>query len=310
MPKLSKKQKGQVILGLILVMVVALGIGLSIVQKSLVDVSTSTKVEQSSRAFSAAEAGIEKALNGDSNKPLNFGDNTSSIKEITDSKLIPCVPGDSGPPPCSQPDGNQQSALEYPPLAKEDVAHVWLANFDSTDNPPTEFYKQNSLDVYWGNSSFLTDNAALELTLVFYGTDPTDDPLTSKYRSRKWYLDNPSAKRASNGFEGVSTCSGYPIGSNGVTYQCKKKLDLPSGKLMLLRARLLYNTNSQPFAVQAPVPCSLANGCFIPPQARNLTSTGASGETQRSVKLFQIKKVVPSYFDYAIFSTLQISKND
>ncbi len=50
-------QKGQLILILILVMTVALSIGLSIVQKSLVDVSTSSKVEQSSRAFQLLRQG-------------------------------------------------------------------------------------------------------------------------------------------------------------------------------------------------------------------------------------------------------------
>ena len=55
-------KKGQILLALILVMTVALAIGLSVIQKSLVDVSTSTKVEQSSMAFSAAEAGIERSL--------------------------------------------------------------------------------------------------------------------------------------------------------------------------------------------------------------------------------------------------------
>ena len=57
-----KEQKGQVILILILVMTVGLAIGLSIVQKSLVDISTASKIEQSSRAYSAAEAGVERAF--------------------------------------------------------------------------------------------------------------------------------------------------------------------------------------------------------------------------------------------------------
>lgn len=282
-------EKGQLILTLVLVMTVALAIGLSIVQKSLVDVSTSTKVEQSSRAFSAAEAGVEQALNSGS-ASVSFGN--SSQAQVTDSGKIPRIPLS----------GTRQDPFEYPPLAKEDVAQVWLADLNSTSNPPDRFYKQNSLEVYWGTSS--TDRAALELTLVYY--------TGGQYSSQKWYLDHPITRNPANNFEPLP-CTGYQVGTN--TYQCKKVLDFssitadPAAVLMLIRARLLYNSTSQPFAVWASWPCSLAgNACFIPPQARNIIATGVSGETQRRVQLFQIDKVVPAYFDYAIFSTGKIEK--
>lgn len=290
-----KAQSGQVILVLILIMTVALAIGLSIVQKSLVDISTASKVEQSSRAFSAAEAGVEKALKGDTSLQ-SFADTSSSIKQIIDTGLIPAVPAV----------GNRQAGLELESLlAKEDVAHVWLADLNSNLNPPATFYTQNTLDVYWGNS--VTDKAALELTLVYF--DGT------AYKSRKWYLDNASAIRTPpNGFDTVSCGGGISekLGEN--QYQCKKILGnsigvnngpLPTG-LMLLRARLLYNVASQPFAVQAVGTCGLA--CSIPPQAREIYSVGSSGETQRTVKVFQLFKVVPPFFDYAIFSAGDINK--
>lgn len=300
-------EKGQIILTLILVMTVALAIGLSVVQKSLVDVSTSTKVEQSSRAFSAAEAGIEKALGGDSSG-VNFSDIGSRTTAVSDTGLIPCIPGATD---CS-PAGSRQDPLEYPPIAKEDVVQVWLADPDSnvrlpdctpidpSGHAPVCYNPSPSrtLDVYWGNSA--TDRAALELTLVYHNV--------TQYVSRKWYLDHDAeaTRRTANSFESV-TCAGS-TGEMLVTsqYQCKKTIDsLPSG-LMLLRARLLYNTTSQPLAVQAVGTCG--QDCSIPPQARNITSTGAAGETQRKVNLFQVNKVVPPYFDYAIFSAGEIAK--
>lgn len=300
------RQAGQIILILILIMTVALGIGLSIVQKSLVDLSTASKVDQSSRAFSAAEAGVEKALKD--NKDLkSFSDTGSQITNITDTGLIPCVPGSPG---CAQQSG-VQAALEYPPLAKEDVVQVWLvdpnANLPNCVSPSV-CYTQTTLDVFWGNSQ--TDKAALELTLIYFDG--------SSYKPRKWYLDNASAGRQQNNFDQVA-CGGYPLGVN--TYQCYIKLGNSSvnvltngalqsivpNTLMLLRARLLYNTNSQPFAVQAVGTCN--PGCSLPPQARSIESTGVAGETQRKVRLFQENKVVPPFFDYAIFSAGQISKN-
>lgn len=293
-----KNKKGQVIIVLILIMTVALAIGIAVIQRSLSDVSTSSKVEQSSRAFSAAEAGIEKTLATGSTTPFTL-DNNAQIQS-TDTGLIPCIPGTTG---CAEA-GTQQAALEYPPLAKEEVAHVWLADPDSLTTPPAEVYKQDRIDVYWGKKD-APDKAALELTLVYYNG--------SQYVNQKWFLDNPSALRTpANNFTTLNVdcrVSGFTINSN--SYQCKYIPSFPqSTGLMLLRARLLYNSTSQPFAVQAytPSPPPSCTNCALPPQQRIITSTGISGSTQRTVKLYQINKVVPPYFDFAIFSTGSVNK--
>lgn len=296
-----KNQKGQVVLLLILVMTVALAIGLSVIQRSLVDVSTSTKVEESSRAFSAAEAGIEKVLSGGVPPFVDFSAENNSSATVTTYE-IPALP--SG--------GNRQDPFECPPgdsrLAKEEVAQIWLAHQDSSGNPPAEYYKQSTLDVYWGNSA--TDMAALEVTIVYYGVDPVDGQI--KYLSRKWYLDHASASRPTdNEFDKVD-CTGNIPGMPG--YQCKKTLGDGSGvgngpllsRLMLLRARLLYNAESQPFAVQGTGNCG--SDCSLPTQAKVLQSKGTSGQTRRIIQVCQMDKVVPSYFDYAIFSENEINK--
>ncbi len=268
-------------------MVIALGFGLSVVQKSLVDISTSGKIEESSRAFSAAEAGIEKALKSDTSA-VNFIDNNSSAT-INDFGLLPALPALNA----------RQNPMEYPVLAKEEVAHFWLADFNSLSNPPTRFYNTSSLDVYWGNSN--SDLAALEVTLVYY------DGIA--YKSQKWYLDNSSAARnPPNGFEQVS-CTGFTPGS--VTYQCYKNLDFSSffnasTNLNLVRTRLLYNSTSQPVAIQGIGTCG--QNCSIPPQQRQLFSTGISGETKRRIQVTKEDQVVIPFFDFAIFSSGDIRK--
>lgn len=300
------KQSGQTILILILVMTVALSIGLSIVQKSLVDVSTASKVEQSSRAFSAAEAGIEKALGGAANcqNCQTFTDTRSEITEITGGiGLIPKVPITGGASIGQDP---QQAALEFPPLAKEDVSQVWLADYTSTDNPPPAFYTQNSLDIYWGTSGItdLANKPAIEVKVIYYAS--------GIYQTKSFYLDSNSSRAATNGFtDASSNCSDSlsfittTSGSNRQFY-CKSTITGLNPILMLMRIRLLYSSTSQPFAVQAVDTCG--KECSIPPQARRITATGASGETQRKVNVFQLNKVVPSYFDYAIFSAGDITK--
>lgn len=306
-------QKGQVILVLILIMTVALAIGLSIVQRSLVDITTASKVEQSSRAFSAAEAGIERLLQTGVLTGFDLP-NDSKVTSLTDSGLLPITIAAGA--------NLQQLPLEIAspasPLAKEEVAQVWLANFNSTtpSSPPNCgpnmqcFYTQNALDIYWGNSA--SDQAALVLTLIYW-----DGP-TSSYTSKKWYLDHSSASRnPSNGFD-TTLCSGNYSEMPG--YRCYVRIGdpsldpafskpgygvLPTG-LILLRARLLYNVSSQPFAVRAVNTCGPA--CSLPPQLRIYSATGESGQTQRKVQIQQQLKVVPPFFDYAVFSAGDISK--
>lgn len=310
-----KNQHGQIILILILIMTVALAIGLSVIQRSLSDVSTSSKVEQSSRAFSAAEAGVEKYLSSGSTV-VNFDNNSSAAVTFSGSSQ-------NGSIPAIVIGFNRQDLMECPPgnskMAKEDVAQVWLADPNSSSNPPTEYYKATGLDIYWGDPAATSqgDKAALELTIVYF--DGT------QYLSLKRYLDQ-SQRSPDNNFDfpgrpnmtpGVTIdCSGAnsPVLSPGAiasTFQCKATIANLLPKLMLLRARMLYNSSSQPFAVQAAAGsvCNAVNtdGC-IPSQAKVFTSTGISGQTQRKIQVCQLQKVVPPYFDYAIFSAGDVNK--
>lgn len=313
--KTGYTEKGQIILLLLLIMVVALAIGLSIVQRSLVDVSTSTKVEESSRAFSAAEAGIERALRTNPSSTIDVAES-----ELQNSAQASVVPSSMLP--------RAQEALEYPPLAKEDIAHVWLAdpNNNVTNNLPTaayngqpvSVYNEATLDIYWGTAN-TTDKPAIELSIIYF--DGTAYQAWKPYgTSPKLFLDSNAARiTAGNGFINantessatvVSSCSSpLPIATSLGTsrnFYCKTSLrSLPAtatSKLMILRARLLYTTTSQPLAVKPTGSASL------PPQAKIYTSTGSSGSIQRKIQLFKLDKVVPFYFDFAIFSAGEISK--
>ncbi|TSC65478.1 MAG: Uncharacterized protein CEO21_400 [Microgenomates group bacterium Gr01-1014_80] len=266
---------------LLLVMTVALGIGLSIISRTLTDVSTSTKVEQSSRAFSAAEAGIEQALK-QNYQPVNFANQSQATVN----------------PPVDLPLAGK--GLEYPPVSKEETAHFWLADPKAslpTCGPPNICYTQPTLDIYWGSPN--SDKAAIEITIINWNG--------SSFQQTKYFYDSDPTRISANGFSSPLTpCSSSisvdtSFGSSRQFY-CKVTLSgLPSG-LMILRARLLYTNVTQPIAV---IP---TGGASLPPQAKVYTSIGTSGNTQRTIQLFSLEKVVPFYLDYAIFSTGSINK--
>ena len=274
--------KGQVLLILLLVMAVGLGVGISIIQRSLTDVSTASRAEQSQRAFSAAEAGIEKALQGTctSDPCISFPDNSATATTQGGGDLP--APG---------------QALEYPPISKESFAHFWLADPSSVTN----YYTQGSIDVYWGNST--ADKAAIELTFIYVDGSGT-------YSNKKYYYDPDIARISNNHFLVPQDPSGICSSSvnletglvGGAKFYCKQTIiGLPSN-LKILRARLLYNYTAQPVALKPVAPGSL------PPQARLIVSTGTSGVTKRTIQLFSIDRVVPFFFDFAIFSAGEINK--
>lgn len=288
--KVILNANGQVILILLLIMSVALAVGLSVVQRSLTDVSTAAKIDQSSRAFSAAEAGIERALSQPAVGFLPTAlDNNAAIGNVDN---LP-VPGPG-------------LAVEYPQNNKEEIAQVWLA---TPQNLSDTVYDGATLDVFWGDPNVSAgDEPAIEIGVTY---ESRDNP--SKYLTKKYFFD-PVINR-DNGFVHVTTCSS--IGSiafsdqspvpKGKTFYCKTTLDLNEditneSKLILVRARLLYTRSPHPIAV-AP-----ESGKSLPTQGRVITSVGISGETQRKVQLFQVDKVVPFYYDYALFAADEIEK--
>lgn len=308
----KKFQSGQVVLILLLVITIGLGVGLSVIQRSISNVSTSTKVEESSRAFSAAEAGIEQALDqlsqGGLPQGVDFSAQNQSQAVIETSGLVP----------------GQNQIFEIEKVKKEDVAQVWLADPDKALDPSSLYYDQKELDVYWGNSGVSAD-PAIEVSVVYlqngeikrkpFYFDPDNDP------------DNPN-RTSSNGFSPPGTdnpdkgkfagCSDTnPVNTSSGTnrkFGCKATLtsldetSLGAGRiLMMIRARLFYTSVDNPLAFEPKGGCP-QKACSFPPQATIIVSTGKSGATQRRVQLFKQDQIAPWYFDYAIFSLAAINK--
>lgn len=292
----KSSQSGQVILILLLVITIGLGVGLSVIQRSVQEVSTSTKIEESSRAFSAAEAGIEQALvqlsEGGPLQNINFPENQSQAV-IDTSGQVPAL--------------NQ--IFELPAISKENVAQLYLATPATAPAASSIFYDQSNLDIYWGDIN-ANPKPAIEVAVLYLQG--------GNIKKKAFYFDPDSARASGNGFTPV-TCSNVGINTsfgNNRDFACKTTLsglgsgDLGVGRVLLLaRARIFYTNTLHPVAF-APLggPCSNNPSCSFPPQATIIISTGTAGQTERRVQLFRQDKFVPEFFDYAIFSLAAINK--
>lgn len=298
------KEKGQVVVLLLLVMVVALAIGLSMISRSVLEVSTSRKSEDSSRAFSAAEAGIEKViqanLNNLGNTPIGVG--AFSLGNQASANIV--IPDSALP--------RDTRALEYPPFGKESFAQFWLVNpnFVTTQN-----YNGNLFYIYFGDPDISkytstvggnpADQPAIEVNIISW------DVTNNKYLAARQYFDSVSGSLPVTGRPSFTTCDqrslvNIPTNDNtAVSFYCRVTVSItntPNYFPVMVRVRVLYSNISHPVALGPKI------GLSLPKQVNIYQSKGTSGSVERTLEVFQQKAVMPQIYDYVLFSAKNLQK--
>lgn len=298
-----KNQTGQIVIIMLLIMVVTLGIGLSVIGRSTTEISTATKTENSSRAFSAAEAGIETAFIQTFDNSYSGEVNLSNQSSANvDAVRIPLA-------------ATPQKAIEYPPFGKDSFAQFWLA--DPTTAAVS--YRNNNFDIYFGDPtpdgdstyyvSHPDDKPAIEVRVVYW--DGTQ--YKSHFEVRDSYNGTNSGRdgfdvggcdevdavtKTNNSEEEKEFYCRVTINSSGATTFYSGDTVFP----ILVRVRLLLSGKSHPVAIKA------TGSATLPLQAKLLTSKGESGGVQRTIEVFQEENVLPHFFDYALFSASSVSR--
>lgn len=287
--KSLKNQSGQIIVLVLLILFLGLTVALSVVSRTLSDLKQTTVTDESSRAFSAAEAGIEEALRTGigAPAPVDLGNKANYQVEITSASGV--------------------AEYAFPQkVAHDDTQQIWLAAHDDSGNVVESAFADLGDKIYveWGDSGDSeAGNTAIEISLIY--KDGGDD-----YKMEKWAVD---PKTRSN-FETAVACpiagsgDNCKIGAGIYTFKYSKELDIASfrggAKIpMALRLRPLYNETPQPLGVKF-----LEAGKSFPAQGREIISTGTSGTVTRKVKVFKSYASLPAIFDYVLFSNSDITK--
>lgn len=312
----NRKSKGQIVIILLLFTLVVLTIGLIITQKSVTDLSTSTSSYNSTQAFSAAEAGISDAIAQNKSSgsfALNNlgGANSQAGYNVTVQKDLPQTKG---------------VGVEFPKgTGKELISQFWLAN----PNDLSAVFPNTTFNVYFGNAGTnpnSSDTPALEVKVLLCAVNGLGN--CTNYYLDSYDLDpnNPRSGPTGNGFTPITCTNPSPIqtvlslnGSQDRKFFCKAPIDLSSSinpnpnspiskapiglRPILVRTRILYSSVPQPVAI---IPSS--SGDSLPPQVDVYTSTGSSGQSSKTVQAVVAHNVVPSLFDYAMFSIGDIQK--
>lgn len=289
MDNLPSSNSGQALLIVLLSMAVILTIVLSILSRSVTDIAVTSREEEALRAFSAAEAGVERALLIGSNTgsfddatfvatSINFG--VSAEEHIYSNKLLT---GES--------------------------ATIWFVDHDEETGELTcgtgqECFTGSQISICWAGSGTSSDQAttpALEIS-IFYVNVPWD---YSTIEIARVTTDPNVARRVTNNF---GDTDGVNCTLEGQDFEFKKTIDFSAsglnipyaapGNLLFGKVRFFYNDDeaqSLGFDVRG-------SGSDLSSQGRKIVSTGTAGEANRKIEVLRTFGELPSIFDAAVFS--------
>jgi Tfp pilus assembly protein PilX len=309
----SRNKAGQALLIILLAMVTITTVVLSIVSRSVSEIEITNKEEDSLRAFTAAEAGIEEALV------------TASLgTQLTESITVPTTGSNTAEISnyTVNVTGYPQTATQfaYPfELSSGDSGAVWLVSRDGvvsqpcTSSTPCFNPASQNLTVCWGNTTptqITSQSPAIELTFiykvsnVYYTTRAVFDPFATRRNSEnKFQVPTSTNGSGCNNVAGESYKFRKDFTTAELTTGVASSLGLPSiaGATELLKVRLLYNTTPQAFGI--------ISNSNLPPQGRQVSSVGESGNSTRKIEAFLLNPSTPSVFDSALYSNTRVVKN-
>jgi len=282
---------GQVILIVLLVMAVGVTIGLSVANRAVTDVKLSTQVEESNRAFSAAETGIEEVLRQElASVPETFGNTVQTDTHTAkyDVKLSPL--------------GTTIDVFAFPDyIADGDYQTVWLVNQLSTGpDVVNRVYNADSIEICFSAEDatvpaievafFAQDGGVLKIARNFY------DPET----------------RGNNFTSVADTSGGYCTTTEGTSYQYRVSIaDLKSfdPTINMTINYIPVALRFRPIYSGAYIAVSPQGGESLPEQGKNIVSTGStdSGVTRK----WSVEQHYPApqdIFDYAVWSGGDLTK--
>jgi len=273
-----KENSGQIVLILVLITVVGLTIGLSLISRTITDVRISTQIEQSGRAFSAAEAGVESALKG---AVAGGPTGTVTFPGVSASYNVANIGGEVAP-------------LSFPLTAVGSTQTVWLADHksDGIDLDENSTYPVGStFTICWGTDP--NKNPALLLSLYY------KDTATNIYKVAKLAYDPiPGRSNFYPKDDNVNSCSN--------NYRYKKTLSatgIPPGDGFGISSSntILLALRIQPVFDDTAI--AIVPTASIPVQGKLITSIGQTATgVVRKIQVTQGYQVLPTLLDFALFS--------
>ncbi|MBI4029224.1 MAG: hypothetical protein HY376_02565 [Candidatus Blackburnbacteria bacterium] len=291
----NSTNSGQALIVVLLVMSVVLTIALSVVSRSITDISVSQKEESALRAIGAAEAGAEKALIAGSGSTCATG---VCLPNAAFSATITTLA-----------EGARDYAIPIN-LSSGDVTSIWFVAHDSNNSivcdSSNPCFTGDSLKVCWGNSGTSGSSSttpAIEISILH--TSGSGNVSTAKIA--RVTADPNTSRRADNQF----SAAGGSCSIDTRNFAFSKEITLSSLNAttrtdstsfagpILVRLRLIYNTDQ---AHIVGLSGSFPGNGPLPVQGIKIESLGESGDAKRKVIVYRPYSDIPPVFDFGLFS--------
>lgn len=280
-------RKGQALVVVLLLLAVLVSVGLSVVSRSVTEVSLSNTEDESSRALSAAEAGVEAILN----KTAGAAGATINVGVSADQETYSIVSKDVQV-------GNA-TFLSFPDLLKSgEGVTVNMVGM----NPALGF------DVCWGDPSVPNvppgtqeKNPALEITIFYqsggvYRTARRVWDPQNKIAGAVYPVPPPVNNDCPVDKTYATSTPILPIGGTGSPFGIGA-----SDTLLFMRLTLLHNTTIPQY-----VAVGSGTASVFPSQGRISVIRGQSGQANRTINVFERTAEPLSVFDNALFAGTSI----
>jgi len=258
------------------------------------DIGIETRESDASRAFSAAEAGVEALIVGGISAGSGSFDNDRSSYEGNIGDIA-----------------EGETEYNYPKdLKSGESAVLWFVSQDASGNLTCSgepCYAGNSIDVCWGDNS--GDDPAVEVSLYYDESNPPSNPNDfSAVEVARVALDRDAG---ANNNEFDDTFTNVPCVIDGTTYQYGANIVANStnfgqlgcsgaGCLLMMSVRVLYNSSPQPVGFR------VSGGSTLPSQGKRYDVVGTSAGANSRVVVEEPYLPIPPIFDAAIFSPQDI----
>jgi hypothetical protein len=278
------KESGQALLITLLIISIATTVALALIGRTTTDTSMSRQVEDSSRAFSAAEAGIEEVLKTGvvpgGAQILNAAGQSGASYNVQQFTM-----------------GGGTGKYILPEITKRDqTASVWLSSHNANGtldtNPASGLprYTTDTLDMCWSAAN----DPAVIATVLYYRNS------TGTFQVAKAAYDTTVSGRG-NSFTAIApnTCAAQ-AGYYGT------RLTFSTLGINLVGGDVLLVLRLRPTYADAQLLVATTGVSALPLQGNRWDSTGTIGAgdatVSRKVVVYQQYRTAPTIFDAAIYS--------
>jgi hypothetical protein len=270
------KQSGQMLLVVLLVSIVGLTVGLFLVGRTTTDISLTTKITDSTRAFNAAEAGIEEAIRSSDlvqDTPIEVAEGVTYTVDLEDLGGGPIYP----------------SSIKDP-IELGQAFTVWLVPHDLITG---EIIIDEALD--YGHP---------QIYVCFTGGSPVPAMGVTVYYDaageiKSSYQGYDPSNRG-NGF--LDTLGSGDCGSD-YAHRANVRFNTDFGENLVPPGHILIALRIRPIYRAASIAVIPQGGATLPTQGYDIESIGAAGETVRRIVVDEPFRVPAPFLDHAIYST-------